>query len=1011
MKRFPLFIAIFLSLLLLSGCGYFNTFYNAKKQFGEAERDTRAQQRQARRQQQQQPQQPNNPNAPPQQGGSVPPGAGGAPGQSGVASEKYRKVIETSARLLEEHPKSRWADDALFLMGVSYYRLGDLPRAERKFTELMTLFPNSKLVSEATLWKARTLAAEKKKDDAIQLLQTGLELLKPGPEKASALLLMGSLCYDAKRYSDASGYFEQAAGMRQPNIDRINALNSYGQAEFDLGHFEKARDAFAEVASSTGDVQQGYDASIRCSQCEVELKHFDRAQLIIEKLKSGERFLDYSEDIPLELAQLAVRTGRVDEGIRLYQEFIDQHTNGERRGLAFYRLALIHRDQRVDLTLAKALLDSAMRVGPSRQIGDSARAAMEQISKGLLALDKIKALQTEIADLQTQADSISIPRDALTPSALLAFEDSVRRRESALKPAVVKAPPAPVQQAAAPDTAHPALPPVAAATDTARHSPASPKLPHAVKDSTRKPAGPAVVHTLPPVAKTVSPPPLVKAVPTPLDSNETWELARRAFRAMILEERFGLQTLTRAIETRDSSRTEGNNDHVLRMQGVINRAYGVGTRNLPAVADSLKGNASPKKATRVAVAPSALDSVEKVNAAASGRMARSDSAAAPVRTDTLARPSSPDTTRPADERHSLRGFRSTADSQGGAPPDSTQKPPAQDSIPVGGSRPPLPPLPSPTRPAPADSTFGGTRPQHFVPLSASDSTDRRPLPVDSARPDTIPHPVGSSVRPTHTDSTAAASVRATPAQTLRTQLLAKERELQLAYLHAAEFYAYSLTEQDSALNYYRLAATSPVNAEVFWRSNLFLGSALTPKADSTARDSLTGEAADHYRYVVAADSVPSAAANAARAALKLPLIEVPVPAQVAALHAAENAQFTPHAPVDSVLALYSHVIAFDSTSREGKKALFAKATLLEKDLRRYDQARVVYQHLLALNPDSAMEVISKAKVAPPDSNSIFNMSDAELFGKREPVEALFDQKQDESGWPPSEETLRGRHFR
>lgn len=983
MKRSTVYIALVCSLVLMltSGCGYFNTFYNAQKQFREAERETRTQAKQAhRQQQQQQQQQSNNPSVPPpQQRGANPPGGAG---QSGAATEKYRKVIETSSRLLEEHPQSRWADNALFIMGVSYYRLGDLPRAERKFTELMTLFPKSTLIPEATAWKARTLSEQKKKDEAIELLQTGLQILKPGPEKASALFLMGNLCSDLKRYTDAAGYFRQSARMTQPSADRINALYNFAETEFALDSCEQARDAFATVADETRDVQQAYDASVHCSQCEVRLHNYDKAEVILTRLKSGERFLDYSEDIPLELAELAVQTGRVDDGMKLYQEFIDQHPNGEHRGLAFYRMALIHRDQRVDLPLAKSLLDSSMRSGANKEITDSARVTLEQISKGLLALDKIKTLQETIRSLQAQADSMNILSESLTPTALLAHADSVRRQEAAAKPARKT-------EVASADTAQVAEQPPKA--DSVAHAPQQKPSP-SLKDSTKKVAASAPQR--PGATKPVQPVSPAGIKPARSDPNQTWDLARRTFHSMKPEERISLPTLTRAIETRDSARDEGNNDHTRKVQAVINRAYGVGPTRATSVAESLKVQLPPKVKTSAAESPTRIDSLDKSRATDHAPKIAVDTLSVPAKVDSLVKPSFPDTSKPHGTRHSWRPSRFTPESPGGAPPDSGRRPAGADSVSI---RAPLP------VPMPSDSNL------HRSQRPLEDSIGHVAAKPDSLRRDSTQQEVVPPVRPRE-DNTVAVP-KDNSAESLRTQLLAKERELQLAYLHAAEFYAYSLTEQDSALNYYKLAAASPVNAEVFWRAHLHLGKALSVKADSSTADSVVGEAAEHYRAVLQADSVPIEAANTARTALKLPLIEVPVPEQVSALRAAEVARFSGAAPADSVVGLYSKVIAMDSTSREGKMALFAKATLLEKSLHQSDQARVIYERLLKLNPDSAMAAIARGKLAPPDSGSIFLMSDAQLSGKREAVESLFDQKQDEKGWPPSEESLRGRHFR
>jgi hypothetical protein len=216
-----------------------------------------------------------------------------------------------------------------------------------------------------------------------------------------------------------------------------------------------------------------------------------------------------------------------------------------------------------------------------------------------------------------------------------------------------------------------------------------------------------------------------------------------------------------------------------------------------------------------------------------------------------------------------------------------------------------------------------------------------------------------------------------------------------------------LADHDSALYYYRLAAADPVNAQVFWKANLLLASRFAASGDS-----LTAEAEQRYRAVIGADSVPIPAANRARAALHMPLIEVPVSPQLAALRAAEIAQFADSVSPDSVLKLYSAVIAMDSTTPEARTALFAKAFVYEDTLRQPDSARAIYRELLRTCADSSVADMLRAKLAPPDSSSPFFESNEALFGQStETVETLLQPAQQEAGWPPPEESLRGRRFR
>ncbi len=105
---------------VLAGCAYFNTFYNAKQYFYEAEKEYREKEQ-----------------------------------VTANARLKYRNAIEKCAKVLEFYPKSRYVDDALYIMGTSYARVGELDKAKRKFEELLRYYPDSPYVPKAQLELAK----------------------------------------------------------------------------------------------------------------------------------------------------------------------------------------------------------------------------------------------------------------------------------------------------------------------------------------------------------------------------------------------------------------------------------------------------------------------------------------------------------------------------------------------------------------------------------------------------------------------------------------------------------------------------------------------------------------------------------------------------------------------------------------------------------------------------------------------------------------------------------------
>lgn len=123
---------------------YFNIYYNANRLFNEAESELLKQQK------------------------DIFTTKVIAPG--GNITNKFVQVIEKCSKILQFHQNSSFVDDALMMIGKSYYYQREYPSAIRKFSELITNFPNSKYYLEAQLWIARSYAQTVEIDRALRLL-------------------------------------------------------------------------------------------------------------------------------------------------------------------------------------------------------------------------------------------------------------------------------------------------------------------------------------------------------------------------------------------------------------------------------------------------------------------------------------------------------------------------------------------------------------------------------------------------------------------------------------------------------------------------------------------------------------------------------------------------------------------------------------------------------------------------------------------------------------------------
>jgi len=109
------FVTSVLILSSLHSCVYFNTMYNARRIYSEAE--------EAREE-------------------SVRTGVE----PSRALKDKYKDVIFKCSKILRDSPESSWVDDAIFLMGKALVRQEEYNKGIRKFQELLTNYPESEYV-------------------------------------------------------------------------------------------------------------------------------------------------------------------------------------------------------------------------------------------------------------------------------------------------------------------------------------------------------------------------------------------------------------------------------------------------------------------------------------------------------------------------------------------------------------------------------------------------------------------------------------------------------------------------------------------------------------------------------------------------------------------------------------------------------------------------------------------------------------------------------------------------
>ncbi|HUV30804.1 MAG TPA: tetratricopeptide repeat protein [Acidobacteriota bacterium] len=333
-------------LICTVGCGvYFNTFFNARKAFNTAEK--------ARRE--------------------------SASGRGGL--NDYQTAIEKSRKVVDNHPNSKYYDDALFILGVSYYHTEQYVRAERRFRELLANYGDAEFASEARVYLAKTKLELSDVDEAMVLFEEIFESAYDKGYKAQAALALGEFRFDDDQFAPSRSYFMAVRDSLGDENEAKQAQMYIADGYFKSFRFGEALGAYLQVLGMTPDKNEEYHALFRSAICSYRLLKIEDGMAYLQRLMDNELYYD-----SLSVLQLMVAEGyEFEDDLALaeetYREVATGAENKAAKGKAYYRLGLIYQYDYDDLKKAKEYYDEAVGAYRGSEWGREALQKSSDIGK------------------------------------------------------------------------------------------------------------------------------------------------------------------------------------------------------------------------------------------------------------------------------------------------------------------------------------------------------------------------------------------------------------------------------------------------------------------------------------------------------------------------------------------------------------------------------------------------------------------------------------------------------
>lgn len=225
---------------LVFQCAYFNTFYNASQSFNRAEGIYRKQ-------------------------GNLTPDA----------RQEYDKVIKKCSKILQFHPNSKYVDDALYMLAVSYLRKKERGKSKKKFEELLQYFPDAPQKYPVYLELGRLYLEESNYAEAESYLLKALNGPHPGEAQyllAKTKFLSGkdkevidivnefTKKYPKSRFLKEMLFFAAKSAHRLEDIDDARKyLSMYLKGFLTTDEEKKAKLLQSEIALLAGETKEALD--------------------------------------------------------------------------------------------------------------------------------------------------------------------------------------------------------------------------------------------------------------------------------------------------------------------------------------------------------------------------------------------------------------------------------------------------------------------------------------------------------------------------------------------------------------------------------------------------------------------------------------------------------------------------------------------------------------------------------------------------------------------------------
>jgi tetratricopeptide (TPR) repeat protein len=338
---------IYATIIILLDCAYYNTFFNAIKNYKSA---VKALEKSKTKE------------------------------VTSNINNDFQKAIDKCWKLINEYgDSSKYADDALLLIAKSYYYMNDYIKAERYLSQFNLRYLASELLPEAKLWLARTyikLGKDEEAQNQFTDILSNPEWTNRGKVKheiaAYALLSLGEFYYEREKYDLALENFRKCLEVSKEDQISAQALFAAGNIYFMKGEYINAIENYKKIQHYEVTDLMNFEVYIKRIESQIYLKQFGKTIKELKEMLRQNRFGEHFSVIESKIGECYQLENNLTYAAQHYSYVIEKYPKTEGSAIAVYQLAKMMEFYYADIDSAQKLYARAVSEYPLFQDKDKA---------------------------------------------------------------------------------------------------------------------------------------------------------------------------------------------------------------------------------------------------------------------------------------------------------------------------------------------------------------------------------------------------------------------------------------------------------------------------------------------------------------------------------------------------------------------------------------------------------------------------------------------------------------